>query len=232
MAITGGIVSLTVATGGAALGLFIASSVVGVGAAGSSWYINSDSNEKHEKHTTKLRDALMEEVKTYEKFQHELSVLTNEGFQFELQLKNKIRKYQGKGKEKFDRLTNSIIPSLKNARIQDTSAKIIFEKLLSSVDKMLQDENTSATHKLEIISSLAQPFIAKLAKEGAEEAAKGATVAGAKAVGSCVGIGLGGIFLVIDGQQMYKDWNIKSIGESFLKMADDISRLPPAEIDF
>jgi hypothetical protein len=51
-----------------------------------------------------------------------------------------------------------------------------------------------------------------------------AGVAG-KVLGS-LAIGLGGIFLILDGIQMYKDRTAKSIGESIEQLADEISILP------
>jgi hypothetical protein len=259
-AIAGGGVALTAATGGAALGLFIAAGVVGILAAGATCRINKRSHEKHEKHTTKLRDALREDMDNYEKFQRELSALTNEGFEFELGHKNEIRKYEGNGKEQFRRLTEYVIPSLEVAKltkIKENSTKLIFGKLISAVIQMLKDEKEPQNNikKGEIVGASAQPIagiIKFFAKEGVEEAAevvvkgvtevaakeatevvvKEAAVAGGKIAGGVIGIGLGGIFLVMDVYQLCKDGTKKSIGESFFEMADDISRLPPAEIDF
>jgi hypothetical protein len=257
LAIAGGGVALTAATGGVALGLFIAAGAVGALAAGATLYINKQSHEKHEKHTTKLRDALREDMDNYEKFQRELSALTDEGFEFELGLKNKIRKYKGNGKEQFRRLTENVIPSLKQVEITNETAKNIFGKLISAVIQMLKDEKEPQNNikKGEIVCASAQPIagiIKFFAKEGVEEAAevvvkgitevagkeatevvaKEAAVAGGKIAGGVIGIGLGGIFLVMDVYQLCKDGTKKSISKSFFEMADDISRLPPAEIDF
>jgi hypothetical protein len=109
----------TFLTGAVAGPLLIATGVVGLAASGASYYINSENNKNHEKHTTKLRESLLEDIKEYDKFQTELFALSDEGFGFELGLENKNRVYKGNGRDQFRRLTDQVIPSLVKITIDD-----------------------------------------------------------------------------------------------------------------
>jgi hypothetical protein len=159
-------------TGGLSLPFVLAPYAFGIVAAGVKSYTSTNSTKKLKEHITKLEDVLKEDLKEHKKFKDELSGLSDKGFDFELELKNGIRKYPGKGKDSFRRLTEKVIPSLEDITIQDESAKHYFRNIVVSVNKTLQEELYLLTEQSHIKKSVAESGLKFGAQKGAEAMTK------------------------------------------------------------
>ena len=211
---------------------------MGIGASAGSIYITGTSNHQQKKYTEDLAEVLKDDSECSRQFEEELNAINLDwDIEFELYLKNGLRKYKGRGIQQLKQITKKILPSLRQIKIKDANLKKLLRKLLEAVDLLIRsNEESSKLHKADLVTKTLTALggvggIAQnIGREGAEEMAKIFGQNAAKVAGG-VAIGLGGVFLLLDVHQIYKDWKKESIGQMFEALANAICCLPPVDIE-